>query len=107
MSAFELEIFLRKHRIDDLTKRLILHDYEQNDADLRSQSPNPIYDAKTGLRTNTRELRYKDRYNKERYRLISEVVTMDASYIPPPDYKPPKKNRKIYVPMDSDVNYIG
>ena len=54
-SLFEIEVLIRKHRIDDLTKRLILQDYEQeNDPDLRSPSPKPVYDTKTGLRINTR-----------------------------------------------------
>ena len=50
-------------------------DYEQqHDADLRSPSPEPIYDTKSGLRTNTREQRLKDKYVKERNTLIGEVV---------------------------------
>ncbi len=35
---------------------MIMQEYEQeNDPDLRSLSPKPIYDSKTGLRLNTRE----------------------------------------------------
>ena len=44
-----------------------MQDYEQeNDPDLRSPSPKPIYDAKNGLRINTREQRLKDKYIKEK-----------------------------------------
>lgn len=107
-SVNEIEVLIRKHRIDDLTKRLILQDFEQqNDADLRSPSPPPLYDQKSGLRTNTRELRYKDKYQKERYRLISDVIRMDPTYVPPSDYKPPKKSMKIFIPTDESINYIG
>ena len=89
---------------------MILQDYEQqNDPDLRSPSPEPIYDAKTGLRSNTREQRLKDKYVKERYRLITEVIEMDPSFVPPSDYKPPKKHKKIFIPEADDpfINYIG
>ena len=44
-----------------------MQDFEQeNDPDLRSLSPKPIYDTKTGLRINTREQRLKDKYIKEK-----------------------------------------
>jgi splicing factor 1 len=106
----EIEILIRKHRIDDLTKRLILQDYEQqNDPDLRSPSPEPTYDNKSGLRNNTREMRFKDKYMKERHFLITEVILMDKTFIPPSDYKPPKKHKKIFIPKEDDplINYIG
>ena len=34
---------------------------------------------------------------------------MDPTYEPPPDYKPPKKTRKIYIPEPNNptLNYIG
>ena len=34
---------------------------------------------------------------------------MDPTYVPPPDYKPPKKQRKIYIPEPNNpsLNYIG
>ena len=112
MSLTEIEVLIRKHRIDDLSKRLILQDYEQqNDPDLRSPSPQPIYDAKTSRRINTRDQRLKDKYTKERQRLITEVLLLDPSYVPPPDYKPPKKHQKIFIPDTSGdevyINYIG
>ena len=109
-STQQIEVVIRKHRIDDLTRRLIVNDFEQqNDPDLRSPSPEPIYDAKTGQRTNTLEQRLKEKYVKERYNLITEVLTMDASYIAPPDYKPPKKHKKIFIPETDDplINFIG
>ena len=105
----DVEIWIRRHRIDDLQKRITLQDFEANDLDLRSPSPEPVYDSKTGLRSNTREQRYRDRYVKERLRLIDEVLSLDPSYVPPPDYKPPKKQKKIYIPDPDNpaVNYIG
>lgn len=58
-----------------------MQDYEANDPDIRSPSPEPVYDAKTGLRMNTKEQRLKDRYYKERNRLITEVLKLDSTYI--------------------------
>ena len=106
----EIEILIRKHRVDDLTKRLILQDYEQqNDQDLRSPSPEPTYDTKSGLRNNTREMRLKDKYIKERHILITELIQMEPTFTPPNDYKPPKKSKKIFIPKEEDplINYIG
>lgn len=105
----DVEIWIRRHRIDDLQKRIALQEFEANDPDVRSPSPEPVYDSKTGLRSNTREQRYRDRYVKERLRLIDEVLSFDPTYMPPPDYKPPKKQKKIYIPDPDNpaVNYIG
>jgi len=55
MSHRQIEVWIRRHRIDDLQARIQAQDYEQNDADIRSPSPEPVYDSKTGLRQNTRE----------------------------------------------------
>jgi len=46
---------------------------------------------------------------KERYKLITEVLTMDTSFIAPPDYKPPKKHKKVFIPESDDplINFIG
>ena len=51
----------------------------------------------------------KDKYYKERLKLIDEVIALDPQYEPPPDYKPPKKQRKIYIPEPNNpsLNYIG
>lgn len=103
---------IRKHRIDDLSKRLIMEDYEhKNDPDLRSPSPPPRYDAKGNPKMATREERLKDRYKRERQMLIGEVLEMDPSYLPPSDYKPPKKTLKIFFPETKEgelpVNYAG
>ena len=51
-----------------------MSDFEQNDPDIRSPSPEPVYDPKTGLRMNTRDQRLKDKYLRERQRLIYEVL---------------------------------
>eukprot|EP00826_Nyctotherus_ovalis_P035255 TRINITY_DN3012_c0_g1_i28.p1 TRINITY_DN3012_c0_g1~~TRINITY_DN3012_c0_g1_i28.p1 ORF type:complete len:253 (+),score=56.92 TRINITY_DN3012_c0_g1_i28:139-897(+) len=89
--------FLGRHRLDDVQRILALNDFENNDPDLRSLSPDPIYDPKTGVRLNTRESRNKERYNKEKNTLIEDLLKMDPTFVPPADYRPSKKIRKIYV----------
>lgn len=44
----ELEYLLRLYRLDEVSKKLILNDCVTNDNDLRSPSPPPIYDNKSG-----------------------------------------------------------
>ena len=98
-----------RHRLDDIQRILALGDFETNDPDLRSLSPEPVYDAKTGVRTNTRELRTKEKYNKEKNAIIEELVKLDTTFAAPGDYRPTKKIKKLYVP-DSDnpeSNIIG
>ena len=91
------ELVIRRSRLDDINRRIGLGDYENADPDLRSPSPEPIYDKKTGQRLNTREVRTKEKYLKEKNSLIEELILLDKSYIPPIDYKPPKKSLKIYI----------
>jgi len=102
-------IIIGRHRIDDLQRRIAMQDWESADADIRSPSPEPVYDPKTGLRMNTKEQRYKDKYVRERNSLIAEVLVMDPSYMAPPDYKPPKKYKRVYIPDPDNpsINYIG
>lgn len=87
------------------------------DPDLRSPSPEPIYDN-TGKRINTREVRKRDAFVRERISLIEDCMKMRKTYyccycrfIPPDDYKPLKKFKKIYLSdnaiNDSKANYIG
>jgi splicing factor 1 len=76
----EYEIWIRRHRVDDLQRRIAMNDWEMVDPDVRSPSPEPIYDAKTGLRMNTKEQRFRDKYVRERNSLIQEVLLMDPTY---------------------------
>lgn len=67
------------------------------DAELnRSPSPEPIYD-KFGKRTNTRDMRVRERLMKERYELIENEMKTDSSFRPPQDFKPGgmKKIRRV------------
>lgn len=82
-------------------------DFENADPDLRSPSPEPIYDSKSGHRLNTREIRTKENYVKEKNSLIEELILLDETYIPPSDYKPPKKTKKLEIPDSDSANFVG
>ena len=81
MPQNELEILVRRHRLDDLQRMLAIMDFETNDPDLRSLSPEPVYDPKTGVRSNTREIRTKERYNLEKNSVIEELIKLDPTFV--------------------------
>jgi splicing factor 1 len=108
-SIEELEILIRRHRLEDIQKRLAVGDFEINDPDLRSPSPDSAYDPSTGQNINPREARAREKYTTEKNFIIEELLKLDKTFIAPADYKPPIKKRKIYLP-DADLgetNYIG
>lgn len=86
---------------------MISSDFENADPDLRSPSPEPVYDSKTGLRLNTRDVRTKENYIKEKNSIIEELILLDESYVPPNDYKPPKKTKKLFIPESDSANFVG
>jgi splicing factor 1 len=69
-----------------------------------------VYDN-TGKRTNTREMRWKEKILSERQKLIEEAIKTNPAFVAPPDYRPTKtiRFRKIMVPVAEypDVNFIG
>ncbi|XP_059645492.1 splicing factor-like protein 1 [Cornus florida] len=74
----------------------------------RSPSPEPIYDN-VGVRINTREYRARERLNRERQEIISQILKRNPAFKPPADYRPPKLNKKLYIPMKEypGYNFIG
>lgn len=74
----------------------------------RSPSPEPIYDN-FGIRINTREFRARERLNRERQEIISQIIKRNPAFKPPADYRPPKLNKKLYIPMKEypGYNFIG
>jgi splicing factor 1 len=80
-----------------------MKNYTAEDPDLRSPSPEPIYDNQ-GKRINTREVRKRENIFRERISLIEDCMKMRKTYsfylfsfVPPEDYKPLKKFKKIYL----------
>ncbi|KAI4383054.1 hypothetical protein MLD38_008935 [Melastoma candidum] len=74
----------------------------------RSPSPEPFYDN-MGIRINTREYRARERLNKERQEIISQIIKRNPAFKPPADYRPPKLQKKLYIPMKEypGYNFIG
>ncbi|KAF3781977.1 Branchpoint-bridging protein [Nymphaea thermarum] len=74
----------------------------------RSPSPEPIYDN-MGVRINTREFRARERLNRERQEIISQLIKRNPAFKPPADYRPPKLQKKLYIPMKEypGYNFIG
>ncbi|XP_009802234.1 splicing factor-like protein 1 [Nicotiana tabacum] len=74
----------------------------------RSPSPEPIYDN-MGIRINTREYRAREKLNRERQEIISEILKKNPAFKPPADYRPPKLQKKLYIPMKEypGYNFIG
>lgn len=103
LSPDQVELVLRQYRIEDISRRLAANDFEIHDPDVRSPSPEPIYDPKTGVRINTREYRAREQLNKERNTCIEECMKIDPDYSPPADYKPPKATRKLYIPQNTET----
>jgi splicing factor 1 len=74
----------------------------------RDPSPPPRYDS-NGKRTNTREIRMREDLMKERVKVIEELIRVNPSYIPPPDYVRQRPFRKLYIPVKEypTYNFIG
>ncbi|EHA8590576.1 Splicing factor-like protein 1 [Cocos nucifera] len=74
----------------------------------RSPTPEPIYDN-MGIRINTREYRARERLTKERQEIISQLIRRNPAFKPPADYRPPKLQKKLYIPMKEypGYNFIG
>ncbi|ESQ43444.1 hypothetical protein EUTSA_v10013307mg [Eutrema salsugineum] len=74
----------------------------------RSPSPEPVYDN-MGIRINTREYRVRERLNRERQEIISQIIKKNPAFKPPADYRPPKLQKKLFIPMKDfpGYNFIG
>ncbi|CAI9774072.1 unnamed protein product [Fraxinus pennsylvanica] len=70
----------------------------------RSPSPEPIYDN-MGIRINTREYRAREKLNRERQEIISQIIKKNPAFKPPADYRPPKLQKKLYIPMKEYPGY--
>lgn len=105
-STHNYEILIRKSRLADVLKKIstsVWDDFYYN-KDLRSPSPEPIYDSKTNLRINTFENRMKTLYIKEKNKLILELLELDQTFEAPIGWKKPKKEYKIYYYDKQEYN---
>lgn len=107
LSQEEIEYFLRLHRLDDLNRKEKDNILEIPDPDIRSPSPEPIYN-KEGQRINTLNNRVRNKMKLEKNNLIEDCQKMDVGFMTPYDYKEMKRTRKIYLPEyeNTDLSYV-
>ncbi|RAL51359.1 hypothetical protein DM860_010861 [Cuscuta australis] len=106
---FDPEIQALNSRLVEITRKLqsgLPLDDRPDGA--RSPSPEPIYDN-MGIRINTREYRAREKLNRERQEIISQMIKKNPAFKPPADYRPPKLQKKLYIPVKEypGYNFIG
>lgn len=94
-----MDQFLREQRLDELSMKLVNGELEFGDPDIRAPSPPPAYD-RVGNRTNTRDVRVRNAMVSEHQRLLEYVAKHVPGFIPPADFKPMKKIKKIIIPQE-------
>lgn len=99
LSDAEIDQFLREQRLEDLHVKLVRHQLEDLDPDIRAPSPPPVY-GKSGERLNTREVRLRKAMVAEYNRLIRYMIKNIEGYVPPVDWKPQKLQKKIIIPYE-------
>ena len=104
------EVTRKFAKYQDVSQRLAMRDFtdDRPESD-RSPSPPPKYN-RFGVKVNTREARMKDKILRERDELIEFLMERArGEFQPPPDWRPRKKERKLYVPEDEypGYNFIG
>ncbi|MCO5583948.1 hypothetical protein L7F22_037866 [Adiantum nelumboides] len=93
----------------DVKKKLqtghVLEDMENG---MRLPSPEPVYDN-FGTRINFRDCRARERLIRDRQEIITEMLRKNPAFKPPPDYRPPKLYKKLFIPMKEypGYNFIG
>ncbi|KAH7841867.1 hypothetical protein Vadar_013533 [Vaccinium darrowii] len=97
-----------KLRLSVLNSKLLsseLHDDRPEEK--RSPSPEAEYNN-LGIRINTREARLREKLVGERQRVLSELMK-NPIFNAPPDSKPPKLFKKLYIPVKEypKYNFIG
>ncbi|KAL3521405.1 hypothetical protein ACH5RR_019554 [Cinchona calisaya] len=106
---FDPEIQVLNSRLIEITRKLQsglpLDDIPEG---ARSPSPEPFYDN-MGIRINTREYRAREKLNRDRQEIISQIIKKNPAFKPPADYRPPKLHKKLYIPMKEypGYNFIG
>mmetsp|Transcript_140837 Transcript_140837/g.351091 ORF Transcript_140837/g.351091 Transcript_140837/m.351091 type:complete len:755 (+) Transcript_140837:65-2329(+) len=99
LSEAEVDQFLREQRLEDLHRKIQLHQLEDVDPDIRAPSPPPIYD-RAGNRLNTREIRVRKAMMAEYNRLIRYMIKTIEGYEPPPDWRPQRLIKKVIIPYE-------
>lgn len=106
----QIEAYVILVRIEEICNLLNSGNYVPTDERLRSPSPPPVYDA-SGRRKNTREVRYKRKYENERCFLVERAMKLIPDFKPPEWYnpRPTKIVEKLYIKTKEypEINFIG
>jgi splicing factor 1 len=106
----QIEVYTILIRLDEVANVFRNGNFVPEDERCRSPSPAPIYDA-SGKRKNTRDVRYKKKYENERMWLIERLLKLVPDFKPPDWYKPKPVSitDKLYIKTAEypDINFIG
>src|SRR5271170_7063854 len=108
MTPEQIDAYALQLRIQEITEKLYINDVVPTYRE-RSPSPPPTYDNQ-GRRTNTREVRHKQKLENERHSLITKAARTIPGFKPPHDYRrTTKTEEKIYIPVNEfpEVKFIG
>ena len=103
----QIEAFKVQLRIDEITRALmdptaaLRADEAAREAAGqrgRSPSPEPLYDS-SGVRTNTRPVRFAVKLEKERQQLVEALQKLNPSYRPPAGFRKIRYERRLLIPI--------
>jgi splicing factor 1 len=99
------EVIRLNAKLSDVTMRLQRNDIgpELDEID-KDGEPAPIYNS-SGVRLNTREVVARERLARARNDLIETLLKKCPSFRPPPDWRPMKKEKKLYIPQKEFPGY--
>ncbi|KAF9600547.1 hypothetical protein IFM89_010033 [Coptis chinensis] len=74
----------------------------------RSPSPPPVYDD-SRIRINSRDARFREKLVRDRQTIIAKLIEKNPTFKPPPEYKPLKLYKKLYIPVKEypGYNFVG
>ena len=92
-------------QLQDVSARILRGDLGPELAAIEAEGEAaPIYNS-AGMRLNTREVVARERQGKLRNDLIETLLKQCPTFRPPPDWKPPKRERKMYIPQKEYPGY--
>jgi splicing factor 1 len=103
------EVHRQHAKLMDINQRIQAGDFDdRRPENERSPSPEPVYDSE-GVRQNTRDVRNRERLYHQRSEIIEFLMKRCPGFKPPTDWRPPKKERKVFIPQDDypGFNFIG
>lgn len=110
VATSELDSYAVHVRLEEINRKLRTGDVVPPDGQ-RSPSPPPKFDA-YGRRANTREVRYREKLEEERRRLVDRAMKNDPNFRPPVEFQQRRNGRpmdKVYIPVHEfpEINFFG